>query len=357
MKNNPRKIIHCDCDCFFAAVEIRDDPSLKGRPLAVGGNADRRGVISTCNYEARRFGVHSAMASATALRLCPDLLIIPPDIARYRTVSEQIRQIYYDYTELVEPLSLDEAYLDVSDCSHHRGSATLIAREIRERVKAEIGITVSAGVAPNKFLAKIGSDWNKPDGQWVITPDEVDAFVSRLPVSKLFGVGKVTGKKLQQMGVVNCSDLRAFSSIELVERFGRFGTRLYELCRGIDERDVKVDHRRKSLSIEHTYSEDLANLDACLKALPDLLVRMKDRLARVDDSYLVTKLFVKMKFSDFSITTIECGARSVRVSVFLDLCKQAFLRGNMPVRLMGVGVRFVDLLDQRNPLQLELFES
>ena len=195
-----RKIIHCDCDCFYAAIEMRDDPALVGRPLAVGGKPDSRGVVATCNYEARAFGVRSAMPTSRALRLCPELILVPPDFERYRAASRQILAIYRDYTALVEPLSLDEAYLDVSGVDRCRGSATLMAEEIRARIRAEVGITASAGIAPNKFLAKIASDWNKPDGQFVIRPDDVDAFVLELPVSKLFGVGKVTAAKLEQLG-------------------------------------------------------------------------------------------------------------------------------------------------------------
>jgi DNA polymerase-4 len=195
MNTPTRKIIHCDCDCFYASVEMRDDPSLRGRPLAVGGRPDQRGVVATCNYEARRFGIHSAMATAQAIKLCPDLLVIPPDMEKYRIASRQIMEIYRDYTELVEPLSLDEAYLDVTESPHCKGSATLIAQEIRQRIFETVGITASAGVAPNKFVAKIASDWNKPDGLFLVRPEEVDAFVAALPVKKLYGVGKVTAAK------------------------------------------------------------------------------------------------------------------------------------------------------------------
>jgi DNA polymerase-4 len=187
-----RKIIHIDCDCFYAAIEMRDDPRLAGRALAVGGTAQQRGVIATCNYEARAWGVRSAMPSRTALRLCPDLLILKPRMDAYREASRQIHAILRDYTELIEPLSLDEAYLDVSQSPHCGGSATRIAEEIRRRVVAEVGIRVSAGVAPNKFLAKIASEWNKPDGLFVIRPEQVEAFVAELPVARLHGVGKVT---------------------------------------------------------------------------------------------------------------------------------------------------------------------
>ena len=229
-----RKIIHVDCDCFYAAIEMRDDPRLADKPLAVGGSAERRGVIATCNYEARAYGVRSAMPSRQALQLCPDLLIVKPRMDAYKAVSQDIHGIFRDYTDLIEPLSLDEAYLDVSACSHFAGSATRIADAIRRRVARELRITVSAGVAPNKFLAKIASDWQKPNGLFVITPAQVDEFVLALPVAKLHGVGKVTADKLGRLGIRTCSDLREFNKLALVKEFGSFGERLWGLARGID---------------------------------------------------------------------------------------------------------------------------
>ena len=216
-----RKIIHCDCDCFYASVEMRDDPSLRNRPLAVGGRPDQRGVIATCNYEARRYGVHSAMSSALAMRKCPDLLILPTAMDKYRAASRQIMAIYRDHTPDVEPLSLDEAYLDVSGSERCQGSATLIAREIRQRVFDTVGVTVSAGVAPNKFIAKIASDWNKPDGLFVVRPHEIDAFVAALPVRKLHGVGKVTATRLDRLGIQTCAQLRDWPLIDLHREFRR----------------------------------------------------------------------------------------------------------------------------------------
>src|SRR5688572_8550149 len=245
-----RKIIHCDCDCFYAAIEMRDNPALREVPLAVGGRPDQRGVVATCNYEARRYGIHSAMATAQALKLCPHLVVIPPAMDKYRAASKQILAIYHDYTDLVEPLSLDEAYLDVSESTHCKGSATLIAQEIRQRIFATVGITASAGVAPNKFVAKIASDWHKPDGLCLVRPDEVDAFVAALPVKKLHGVGKVTAAKLNKLGAETCGDLRSWTLADLEQHFGRFGTRLHDLCRGIDEREVSTSRERKSISTE-----------------------------------------------------------------------------------------------------------
>ena len=266
-----RKIIHVDCDCFYAAIEMRDDPALAGKPLAVGGSADRRGVIATCNYEARAYGVRSAMASGQALKLCPDLLIVKPRMDAYKAVSREIQAIFREYTELIEPLSLDEAYLDVTDCPHFAGSATRIAQDIRRRVSQDLHITVSAGVAPNKFLAKIASDWKKPNGLFVITPEQVEDFVAALPVSKLHGVGKVTADKLGRLGIRTCSDLREWNKLALVREFGSFGERLWGLARGIDERAVQTDSRRQSVSVENTYDKDLPDLPACLEQLPQLL--------------------------------------------------------------------------------------
>jgi len=350
-----RKIIHCDADCFYAAIEMRDDPSLRGRPIAVGGHSERRGVISTCNYEAREFGVRSAMASATALRLCPDLIIVPGNMEKYREASLLIREIFFEYTDLVEPLSLDEAFLDVSESDNCQGSATLMAEEIRARVEAKLGITVSAGVAPNKFLAKIASDWNKPNGLCVITPNKMEAFLLPLPVSKIYGVGKVTTEKLRHLGIETCGDLRAFDIFELDEKFGSFGKRLFELSRGIDDREVKPSRRRKSLSVEHTYSEDLRDFAHCKAKLPALFVELKGRLKHLDDEYRIIKAFVKVKFDDFTSTTLERVGTTARLNDYLTLMEGAVSRQDKAVRLLGIGVRLLDLSSEEGAVQLDLF--
>lgn len=348
-----RKIIHVDCDCFYAAIEMRDDPSLAGKPLAVGGSADRRGVIATCNYEARAYGVRSAMASGHALKLCPDLLIVKPRMEAYKAVSREIQAIFREYTELIEPLSLDEAYLDVSDSPHFAGSATRIAQDIRRRVSQELHITVSAGVAPNKFLAKIASDWKKPNGLFVITPDRVEAFVAALPVSKLHGVGKVTAEKLARRGIRTCADLREWQKLSLAKEFGSFGERLWGLARGIDERAVQTDSRRQSVSVETTYDQDLPDLAACLAQLPQLLGELARRMTRLDASYRPDKPFVKIKFHDFTQTTLEQAGAGRDLDSYKLLLSAAFTRGNKPVRLLGVGVRLHDLRGRHE--QLELF--
>ncbi|WP_312257183.1 DNA polymerase IV [Stutzerimonas nitrititolerans] len=347
-----RKIIHVDCDAFFAAIEMRDDPNLANRPMAVGGLAEQRGVIATCNYEARAYGVRSAMASAHALKLCPDLLIVRPRREAYREASQEIHTIFRSYTDLIEPLSLDEAFLDVTGCEHFAGSATRIAQDIRRRVWQQLRITVSAGVAPNKFLAKIASDWKKPDGLFVITPAQVDEFVLGLPVTKLHGVGRVTAEKLQRMGIRTCADLRARNRLDLLRDFGSFGERLWGLAHGIDERPVQVESRRQSVSVENTYDRDLPDLAACLERLPELLQELTRRMARLDSRYRPGKPFVKLKFHDFTQTTLEQSGAGLELEDYADLLAVAFARGKRPVRLIGVGVRLIDSRDQAEQLRL-----
>ena len=318
-----RKIIHADCDCFYAAIEARDNPALVGLPVAVGGSPQQRGVVATCNYEARKFGIHSAMPMATALRQCPQLIVIFPRMDKYREASAAVH----------------EAYLDVSQATACHGSATLIAQEIRRRVRDEVGITLSAGIAPNKFIAKVASDWNKPDGQFVVKPHEVDDFVKALPVKKLFGVGKVTAGRLHALGIQTCADLRELSEVDLVAQFGSFGTGLYRLCRGIDEREVSTDRTRKSLSVENTYVTDLLSLEACLEHLPELHEQLLQRLRRVEDEYRISKKYMKLKFEDFVSTTVESISCETDIEGYIALCTEGYSRGNRPVRLLGLGVK------------------
>ena len=340
-KNQPRqrKIIHCDCDCFYASIEMRDNPALRGKPIAVGGSPERRGVVATCNYEAREFGIHSAMASATARRLCPDLIIIRTDMDKYRLASSQIHEIFQRYTDLIEPLSLDEAFLDVSDCNEFRGSATRIAEAIRNEVREVVGITISAGIAPNKFLAKIASDWNKPNGQFAVLPNDVDDFVAKLAVKKLHGVGKVTAAKMHRLNLRTCKDLQNFGADALTEHFGSFGERLFELSRGIDNRPVSTDRIRKSVSVENTFDTDLPDLDSSLEAMLGLLPKLELRLKRLDNHYSIKKQFVKLKFHDFVTTTVEMLSEDTNPENYRTLCEQGFARGERAVRLIGVGVR------------------
>ncbi|WP_339898750.1 DNA polymerase IV [uncultured Gilvimarinus sp.] len=337
-----RTIIHCDADCFFAAIEMRDNPSLHGRPIAVGGRPDRRGVISTCNYPARQFGVRSAMASAYALRLCPGLIILPHRMAHYREASQKIMAIFHQFTDLVEPLSLDEAFLDVTDTVSDSNSARGIAAQIRERVAAELGITVSAGVAPNKFLAKVASDWRKPDGLFEIRPEQVAEFVAALPVNCIPGVGKVTGERLAQLQVKSCGDLLRFDERDLCQRFGQFGSRLYHCSRGIDTRLVRRERQRKSVSVEQTFANDMPVAEACETYLAELIARLQVRIDKLTDQYGVGKAFVKVKFADFSSTTLERANGEFSYNSFAGLIHEAANRHDGSVRLLGVGVRLTE---------------
>ncbi len=352
--HSQRKIIHIDMDCFYAAVEVRENPELKGRPVAVGGLPGQRGVVAACNYEARAFGVHSAMPMSIAFRHCPQLVRLPVRMDLYKQVSLQIRAIFNDYTDLVEPLSLDEAYLDVSGNSHCRGSASLMAREIRQRIFDTTGLTASAGVAPNKLIAKIASDWQKPNGQTVIRPEQIDDFIRPLSVKKIFGVGKVTAKKMHDLGVFSCEDLQAMDLSQLLLHFGKFGERLYQQCRGMDDRSVNNDRINKSLSIEDTYTIDLSDLEACQQELGALFENLLIRYARATEKMqnkanrlgrspqvLQTKtLFLKMRFADFVTTTAQQGGANPDLAIYRKLCSRAYARGERPVRLLGLGMMF-----------------
>lgn len=354
-----RKIIHIDADCFFAAVEVRDNPRLCGKAIAVGGAPDRRGVIATCSYEARKLGVHSAMSSGHALRLCPDLQIITPNFARYKEVSAKMMLILSEFGDAIEPLSLDEAYLDVSQSDALSGSATWIAEAIRKRIYAELGLTVSAGVAPVKFLAKIASDWRKPNGFFAVLPHQVDTFVSQLPVRRLPGVGPVTGVRMQRFGLHTCADIRAFGQANMTKQFGQQGALLHERAWGQDERQVQADRIRKSISVEHTYAQDRAGAQLN-ESIPELLESLQRRFKPLQGDYLPHKCFVKLKFDDFSQTTLETGLSSVcswsSPVEFARLLQAAWHRAKRPVRLVGLGLRIMpSRLAAGDPCQLCLF--
>lgn len=338
-----RKIIHCDCDCFYASIEMRDNPSLREQPLAVGGSPNRRGVIATCNYIARSYGIHSAMPASKARQLCPDLIIVRPKMEKYRRASDDIKKIFYMYTSLVEPLSLDEAYLDVSNAISYDGSASKIAEAIRNEVRENIGITLSAGIGPNKFIAKIASDWNKPDGQFTVLPNELQAFVDQLPVKKLYGVGKVTAAKMENLGLTLCSDIKEMDVEELRRIFGKFGERLFELSKGIDNREVTTDRIRKSISVETTFEKDLISLEDCLKPISNLEHKLRERWAPHNSNYRVIKQFVKLKFHDFTLTTAEMMSNSMKSHNFNELVQESYARGRKPVRLLGIGIRILPI--------------
>src|SRR5690554_2153853 len=335
-----RKIIHCDADCFFVAIEMRDNPALYSRPVAVGGNPQSRGVISTCNYPARRFGIHSAMPSATAMRLCPHLLILPHRLPVYREVSARMLNIFRQYASVVEPLSLDEAFLDVTDNRDFSGSATHVAEAIRTHVKRELRIDVSAGVANNKFLAKVASDWHKPNGLFVIPPAQVQDFILTLPVDRIPGVGPVMSRRLRDRGLNTCGDLQQLSQAQLYRDYGRSGIRLFHYCRGYDDRPLQPQRQRKSLSVEHTYAQDLAGRVDCEAMLPELHLRLQERLQRASPRDAINKVFVKVKFADFTLTTLERSGVRWDLEGYRGLLRQALTRHRGAIRLLGLGVGF-----------------
>ncbi|PJE17974.1 DNA polymerase IV [Legionella sp.] len=334
-----RKIIHIDMDCFYAAIEIRDNPSLANKPVAVGGSTDRRGVLCTCNYIARQYGVHSAMPTVIALRLCPDLVVLPVNMLKYRQVSQVINSIFKEFTELVEPLSLDEAFLDVTDCSQHQGSATWIAEAIRSNIWKAEKLTASAGVAPNKFLAKIASAWKKPNGLFVIRPEQVTAFVNQLAVVKLFGVGKVTARKLHNMNIIKCADLQEIPLHVLVQHFGKLGQHLYNQCRGIDERPVQPNRKRKSLSVETTLTENIRDAAQALEIIDELYKKLLRRIKDSAPNFLIKNQYVKIKFADFQLTTVEAKSTQVDLMLFHDLFNKNY-KEQKAIRLLGLGVHF-----------------
>jgi DNA polymerase-4 len=340
-----RKIIHVDMDCFFAAVEMRDDPSLRDIPLAIGGSADRRGVISTANYPARRYGVHSAMSTAMALKLCPHLKLLPGRMAAYKEASQHIREIFARYTPLIEPLSLDEAYLDVTDCSQCNGSATLIAEQIRQTISDELNLTASAGIAPIKFLAKIASELNKPNGQYVITPAQVPAFLQQLPLSKIPGVGKVTAKRLEEVGLITCADVQQYDLVALLKRFGKFGRVLWERCQGIDLREVSPERLRKSVGVERTLAEDIHDWEDCETLIVDKLYpELELRLRKVKPDLHIARQGVKLKFQDFQQTTQEHVWPVLNKDDLINVARQVWRerREGRGVRLVGLHVTLLD---------------
>jgi len=342
-----RRIIHIDMDCFYAAVEMRERPELRDKPIAVGGSSGR-GVLTTCNYPAREYGVRSAMPVFKARELCPRLIILPVRFDLYRAASRQIRDIFRRYTEQIEPLSLDEAYLDVS---HLKQRGAEIAENIRAEIRSETGLTASAGIAPNKLVAKIASDWNKPDGQLVVPPSCVEAFMRELPVRRIWGIGPKSAARMNEMGIATCGDLQQFDQADLVERFGSFGFELHSLCRGIDERPVEANRIRKSLSNERTFSVNLEELAECREALRRQHAELMDDLRAGAADRTIRKVFVKLKFADFQRTTAEMPATQPELGKFESLLKDAWGRSGQPVRLLGLGVRFAETGDHAEQLE------
>jgi DNA polymerase-4 len=334
-----RKIIHVDMDCFYAAVEMRDNPEYQNVPLAVGGDSPRS-VLCTCNYLAREYGVRSAMPAIKAKQLCPNLVIVNGRMSVYKEISSQIRAIFKRYTSIIEPLSLDEAYLDVTDVKLFNGSATLIAQKIREDIFNELKLTASAGIAPNKFIAKIASDENKPNGQCVVSPSKVQAFVENLPLKKIPGIGPKTSAKLASHGYVTCADVRNSSIEKLTPLVGKFAQALHERSFGEDNRQVETDRIRKSLAIETTFQQDIASYAQCSSVVDTLIPKLQLRLANIENKK-ISKQGVKLKFADFTQTTVELTIKEFNHNLFYQLLETAIQRGdNKKIRLIGLTLAF-----------------
>jgi DNA polymerase IV len=335
-----RKIAHIDMDAFYASVEQRDDPRLRGKPVIVAWKGNRS-VVCAASYEARAFGVRSAMPAMRAERLCPDAIFLAPDFTRYRAVSRDVREIFKRHTDLIEPLSLDEAYLDVTTNKTGLPTATLVARTIRGQIRQELNLTASAGVAPNKFLAKLASDWRKPDGLFVIQPDEVHAFLLPLPVGRLPGVGRVNEEKLAQLGIKTAGDLRSLDQSRLEQEFGRYGVRLYELARGIDENPVVPDRPTKSISVEDTFQEDvlLADTEPMIRRLAEKLWSASRKEQRIPRT-----IVLKLKTREFKILTRSYTTDNPPSScdeltdIALKLRDRVDLPRHQRYRLVGIGL-------------------
>ncbi len=349
-----RKIIHIDMDSFYASVEQRDNPKLRNRPIVVGSDS-LRGVVSTASYEARKYGIHSAMPSVMAKKLCKHLIFVPVNMEKYKSVSQQIRNIFYDYTDLVEPLSFDEAYLDVTTNKKNNPSATLIAKEIKARIKKELNLTASAGVSYNKFLAKMASDVNKPNGIFVITPDNAQSFLNNLSINKFFGIGKKTTAKMHKIGVFVGSDLRRLSLNKLTNEFGKVGRFYYNCVRGIDEREVNPQRKRKSVGAESTFANNLTQKN---EITDSLLLIAKKLFTRVENTKLYGRtITLKIKQHDLSIHT-KSQTFAMPIFTFDNLWDKALLlldevfKQGLNVRLLGLTISNF-LTEEQEAVQLE----
>jgi DNA polymerase-4 len=348
---NKSKIIHVDMDSFYASVEIKERPELKFKPVAVAGSSENRGVVTTCNYIARKFGIRSAMPSVIAKRLCPEIIFLPVNMEKYRAISKETHKIYKCYTKIIEPISLDEAYLDVTDSEYCQGDPEEMARQIRQKIFEDLGITASAGISSNKFLAKIASDWNKPNGQFSIPDKDIQNFILKVNIRKIYGVGEKTEILLNKHRIQTCSDLQKLSKESLIKLLGKYGCTLYSLSRGIDNRLVEDDKISKSLSVEDTYVKDLTNYDQAANELNKLYLELIRRLSKeIYKDRLIKSCFIKVKFNNFKLITMQTSSQKTDYLVYLNLLEKTLLTNKKPIRLLGIGVQF----DNRPLNQLNL---
>ncbi len=332
-----RKIIHIDMDAFYASVEQRDDLNLRGKPIIISGPPDSRSVVCTASYEARKFGVHAAMPASQAKRLCPNGIFVFPRFSVYKEVSKQIQKIFFEYSDLVEPLSLDEAYIEVTENKKNMNSATQIAKEIKDRIFKETGLTASAGVAGIKFIAKVASGMNKPNGLTVITPAEAKTFLEKLQIGKFFGIGKVTEKKMHSLGIKNGLDLKQFSKAELVQKFGKSGSFYYHIVRGEDDRSVNPNRNRKSIGAENTFHVDLLDSDLLMRELEIILEILWTRLQK--SKFQGKTLTLKVKYNNFESIT-----RGITIKTIIDTKESIFELANSLFKNTEIGLRKIRLL-------------
>lgn len=353
MEYGDRKIIHIDMDCFYAAVEMRDRPDLRNRPLAVGGSPTGRGVLTTCNYPARRFGLRSALSSREAVKLCPDLVILPPRMNKYREVSLEILEIMKNYALKIERVSLDEAYLDVTDSELFDGSASLIAQKLRADIREKLQLTASAGIAPNKFLAKVASDWKKPNGQYTLAPANIPKFIQTLPVQKVPGVGKSFLAKLSEKNLKTCGDLQAISLNDMTHYWGQWGARLFDLCRGVDLSPVRSERKRKSISVERTFRKDISTWEDLRPWVEELFEELEYRVNKNKiKTNQLKSLGVKMKTQDFQITSLE-KTLPFEMGSYLDLSEKHFYNQNKALRLLGLSAKLNEKSEKKNRQQMK----
>jgi len=344
-------------DYFFVQVEERDNPKLKGLPVAIGSRKYKRGVLSTSNYIARKYGVRSAIPTAMALKLCPDLVLISGHMEKYKKVSEEVFEIFKSFSKNIQVVSIDEAYIDVTDCSKFNNNAIAIAEEIRRRIFGKTGLTASAGVSYNKLLAKIASDLNKPNGLSVIRPSNVEKMISHFSVSKIWGVGKVTQERMKQKGIFTFGDLQQYKKIELIHLFGDFGVTLFEYCRGIDHREVKQSGERKSLSIEHTYMEDIKSKSEVIDKIKYCLEELNFKIKKYNQRK-VKNIHLKIKYNDFTQTTVEQAFQGVefKLEQFIELLNRRVPSEEFPrpIRLLGIGVKFFCTKEVQGQVEMNL---
>jgi len=350
-----RKIIHVDMDSFFASLEIRDKPELKNKPVAVGGKAHERGVLTTCNYIAREYGLHSAMPTKKALSLCKDLIVLPVDIDKYKKESKEIFKVFKCYSKKIEPISIDEAYIDVTDSGYCESDPEKMAYQIRSCIWKDFKITASAGISCNKLLAKICSDWNKPNNQYSLSDDEVFDFIKNIRLDMIPGIGKVNFEKCINLNMKYCKDMYIYSVDELEQIFGSFGANLYNLIRGVDQRDVNINRVRKSISVEDTFLEDIKNVESCIPKLDFLYKKLIQRCKNNEISQnSVKEIFIKVKFNDFKVISRQFKCSSLNLKSYIQLFNNNINNPIKPIRLLGLGFTLKD--SGSEAMQYDIFD-